>query len=330
MLFTIPYNNSDPELFLTKFEPFQKHIHSFYFGLPGVFDSHNPTREGAVKLYEATTNTYNFLQINGGRCKTVLCLNTLAYPMSYERLAFQILRELEPLVYMGLTAVNVASPSVAKIIHDGFPELDIQTSCNTYTYITNMYKLWNEEFGSTVFNLPREALRTPWLLEQFKETGFISKCIVNEGCIYACPGNIEHACSFVMPESAVKTFCDHCRFRLSDVFKSNFVPPHRMNEFENKIDIAKIAGRSFPTERIFKVFLAYLNRDEEADVLTLLHSRTRRYLLDNKIKLKAKEWPKKTLTCECKECTTCNICQKAMEHVVARNGADPAALSIPI
>lgn len=59
--------------------------------------------------------------------------------------------------------------------------------------------------------------------------------------------------------------------KLSDVFKTNFIPPHRIGEFEGRVDILKIAGRSFPTERIFKTFLAYLNRDPEAEILTLLH-----------------------------------------------------------
>lgn len=330
MLFTIPFNNTNPDEFLRTFDPYKEHIHSFYFGMPGIFECHNPSQYGAGRLLTESANVYRFLELTKGKYKTILCLNTLAYPMSYERLQFHLIRELSMLVEMGLYGVNVASPSVARVIHESFPDVDIQTSCNTYTFITNMYRHWHEEFGATVFNLPREALRTPWALEQFRETGFVSKCLVNEGCIYGCPGNVEHACSFIMSHVGLVTYCDHCKMHLSDVFKSNFIPPHRLSLLEKYIDIAKIAGRSFTTEKILKVFLAYLHGDPNAKIDDIMHSRMRKMLTDNNLMIYAKEWPKKTLTCECKECKTCNICQKAMEHVVARNGVDPSTLSHPI
>lgn len=328
MKFTLPYNNSNPEEFLLAFDQYKDQIHSFYFGFPGLFVSHNPYHSPLEITAPMCSNTYKFLQLLNGEIKSVLCLNTLVYPGDYEQLRFTLARELGNLIYnFGLSAVNVASPTLADIIHNLFPSVDIQTSCNTYTFLNNMYQLWNEKFGTTIFNLPRESLRTPWLLKQFKETGFVSKCIVNEGCIYGCPGNIEHACSFVMEECAHKNFCDRNDYRLSDIFKSNFISPHRLGEFEGKIDIAKIAGRHFSTEQLLKVFQAYLNHDPEADIQDVLHARVRRHLIENNIQLKSKDWPKKTLTCECKECKTCNICFKAMEHAIKRQGLDPSKLT---
>lgn len=326
--FTLPYNNTNPEEFLSAFEPYKDAIYSFYFGLPGVFTAHNPFHMSFEDTCKTCADTYEFLRLCAGNIPTVLCINTLVYPQNVEDLKFTLARELGSLIQIyGLSAVNVASPTLAGLIHDLFPDLDIQTSCNTFTFINNMYRLWHEKYGSTVFNLPREALRTPWLLDQFKETGFVSKCIVNEGCIYGCPGNIEHACSFIMHDVAQITFCDRKDFRLSDIFKSNFIPPHRLGEFEGKLDIAKIAGRGFETMRILDTFLAYKNRDPDADVKTLLHSRTRQLLVENKINLKVKDWPKRTLTCECKDCDTCVICKKAMEHAVKRQEIDPEKLS---
>ena len=40
MLYTIPYNNSEPESFLECFEPYRANIHSFYFSFPGLFLTH--------------------------------------------------------------------------------------------------------------------------------------------------------------------------------------------------------------------------------------------------------------------------------------------------
>ena len=328
MKFSIPYNNEDPEKFISLFEPYKDHIQSIYFGLPGIFAAHNPFAKPFPETFQACANTYRFLELAKGKFETVLCINTLAYPTKYDELCFLISREIGPLVeQFGLSAVNLASPTLADVIHGFYPELDIQTSCNTYSFVDNMYYLWNERFGSTTFNLPREALRTPGLLDSFKKTGFKSKCIVNEGCIYGCPGNVEHAVSFIMENCAVRLFCDRTDYRLSDIFKSNFIPPHRLGEFDGKLDIVKIAGRTFPSQRILQIFLAYLNRDSDADIESLLHARSRRLLKENKIRIRAKEWPKKTLTCECKECRTCQICYKAMEHVIRKNGLDPATLT---
>lgn len=331
MKFTLPYNNSDPEVFLKYFSGYEDYIDSFYFGMPGIFESHNPIRESFAKTIELCSNTYRFLELAKNKFKTILCLNTIVYPENYESVCFLMNKELGPLVEAyDVNAVNLASPTLAEIIHRLFPNLEIQTSCNTYSFINNMYYLWNEKFGTTVFNLPREAMRTPTILESFQKTGFKSKCIVNEGCIYGCPGNIEHACSFVIPDSAVHFFCDRSDFHLSDIFKSNFVPPHLLPGFNNKIDILKIAGRTFPSHRIFQIFKSYLDCDPEADVELLLHSRSRRYLAENKIHIKSKQWPKKTLTCECKECRTCNICHKAMMHAISKSGIDFADLNRPV
>ena len=321
MLFTIPYNLEDPEYFLDKFQPYSQYIHSFYFGLPGIFPSHNPDKsdaQGALSKYE---NALRFLELAKNRYKTILCINSLISPVEIEKITFTIIKELSFLINIGnLYAVNVASPTIASIIHKYFPGIDIQTSCNTFTFLTNMYKLQHDNYGTTVFNLPREAMRTPRLLDEFRQLGFVSKCIVNENCIYGCPGNIEHACSFVMPRCALKVFCDQKNYRLSDIFRGNFIPPHRLKEFEGRVDIAKIAGRTFSTDRIFQIFKFYLYGDENSDLSVLLHSRNTKLLRENNLKLYAKDQPKKTLVCQCQECDTCNVCEKAMEHVVNRQG----------
>ena len=54
---------------------------------------------------------------------------------------------------------------------------------------------WREEAGITVFNPPREILRTPNKLKEMKEEGFILKCLINESCLYGCPQTINHCMS---------------------------------------------------------------------------------------------------------------------------------------
>lgn len=333
MLFSIPYNNSDPEEYLELFNPYLEHVHSVYFGLPGVFAAHNPSpaMQSADVLVRYTENTYRFLEAVKGRIDTVLCINTLIYPETENILSLMLTREMGPLVEeYGLSAVNVASPTLAEVIQRLFPYVDIQTSCNTYTFLGNTYRLWHERFGSTVFNLPREALRTPALLENFKKLGYTSKAIVNEGCIYGCPGNIEHSSSFVQSKCTMRLFCEDSAYTLSDIFKSNFVPPHLLRTFEGRLDIAKIAGRTFTTENIFKAFHAYLTGDEQADIGPILHSRASRLIRDNRLTVRSKDWPTKTLTCECKQCAQCTVCNRAMSKVIEANGIDTRTLTCRI
>ena len=321
MLFTLPYNNLNPDEYVAAFAPYSKLIHSFYFGFEGLLPSHNP-HFGEHTLSEILVrqeNTYRFLELCKNKYKTVLCINSIYTQDLIDEKRFAIVKELKPLVQeFGLGAVNLASLTMAEIIHQEIPELEIQTSCNTYAFLNNTHQIWHDRYGTTVFNLPREAMRTPWLLDKFKETGFTSKCIVNEGCIYGCPGNIEHACSQQIESRATLIFCDKPDCRLSDIFKTNFVPPHRLKDFEGRVDIAKIAGRGWNTQRILNTFLAYKEGNPNTKVSQIIHSRSSRLLAETRDSVISKDWPKKTLTCECKECRTCTVCEKAMAHVLTR------------
>lgn len=328
MLFTIPYNGSNPDDFLKRFEPYKDIIHSFYFGMPGLFISHTQNHCPAEKILEFTANTYRFMELCKDKYKTVLCINSMFYPEQDTDLRFKILKEFSDFSSLGLTAVNVASPAVAKIVHDYFPRIEIQTSCNTFAYLGNMYRLWNEEFGTTVFNLPREALRLPNLLTEFKKTGFVSKCILNETCIFACPAQAEHSCvSMIAPGAPFFMMCERKNARISDIFKSNFIPPHRLKEYDDRLDIAKIAGRWCSTDWIENAFKAYRTGDPNVEVSTIMHGRNKHQIELNHLRVLAKDWPKKTMTCECKECGTCQICEKAMLHVAKRCGVNLAQLT---
>jgi hypothetical protein len=247
---------------------------------------------------------------------------------------FRLAKELKQLIENGLTAINVASPSIARLVRRYYPDIEIQTSCNTFGYIDAIHNYWHSEFGTTLFNLPREAPHTPWLLEDFgklsSKLGYESKCIVNDGCLYGCPSQIEHGCSTAIPQNRFLMFCERPNAKLMDIFKTNFVPPHRLAEFEGKFTIAKLAGRTSPTQKIFKAFVAYINGDENCEISLCMHGRLLNTLKKNRIKIYAKDWPKTTLTCERKKCDSCVICQKAMEKVLINNGLDPSLAIAPV
>ena len=131
MLYTLPYNNSDPETFLESFEPYKANIHSFYFSFPGLFLTHNPTRDSAEERLGKDTNTYRFLEMINRRYKSVLCINTLVYPGDLKEITYKIIREMTVLVeQFGLTAVNVASPTLVTSRWSTFrpPAIRIPTS----------------------------------------------------------------------------------------------------------------------------------------------------------------------------------------------------------
>jgi len=176
-------------------------------------------------------------------------------------------------------------------------------------------------------------------LEKFaaycRKNNFYSKCIINEACIYGCPGSVEHICSigireYIASQNSIQIYCDSPSVPLSSMFQTNFIAPQYLNLFEGKFDIAKIAGRSHPTDWIFNAFVAYLNGDREAPIESVMFGRLKPKLRELKLNLYAKDWPKKTLTCECKECDTCGICRKATEHVLKRSGLSEKDLRCPI
>lgn len=318
--FSIPYNNEEPKDFLSKINRFKANIENIYFGYPGIGShvisySQNPI--------EALANTQQFLELTRGKFKRLLTFNMIFDYHDDNTKRLMIINQLTPLVeYYNIEGVIVCDFSLGVLIHQQWPNLDIQTSCNTFQFNLNSYRLWHDSVGTTTFNPPREILRTPQLLKHVKSLGFKLKCIVNEACIYGCPQNINHAC-YIAYESLSNCnivhqyFCERPEWKLQDILKTNFILPRWLNKFDNLVDVYKLAGRSLPTDKIITIIDAYVNERDDVFLEDIISSRTRRYFHQNAIRLSVQNIPDKLLTCQCASCDTCTQCADYIRNQLA-------------
>ena len=309
--FSVPYNNSNPSEYLDAIRPFKDSIDNLYFSYPGI-GAHVTPSFMRTNLGEAYANTQAFLQQTKGKFKRILAINPCFIPLGDREKQMWMLNTLLP-VLLGyeIEGVIVADFALACMLHRNFPQLEINTSCNTYQFNEKTYDYWHREAGVSVFNPPREALRNPELLKAIKSDKWKIKCIVNEACIYGCPQNINHACYLsVSDQIHSECFCNRRTWRYSDVFRTNFVLPRHLHLFDNLVDIYKISGRDCPTKKIANMLDAYVNERNDVNLLSIITWRVD--MGDRRIIIPVNRVPDKLLFCKCKDCKTCQICEKVM------------------
>lgn len=315
--FAIPYNNSEPISYLSGIEKYNASIDSVYFGLQQIVASHleNPVKtiRDQLLLQQYTTE---FLKLSKGKYKRVLAVNTAFFPKNDCDRGLFVYNTLLPIIdSFGIEAVIISDFSLARTVHDVMPELEIQTSCNSYHFLIKTMEYWHNEVGTAIFNPPREILRMPKLLDEVKSTGYKLKCLVNEPCLFGCPHQINHACYLAAKIQPIEPYCLREDKDLTDILKSNFICPRHLKLFDDKVDIYKIASRGLPTNKLLKVIDCYVNERNDVDIKEFLaHCSLGRY---KDISIPAKIVPDKLLSCECKECDTCQICDKIIQKCIA-------------
>lgn len=319
--FSVPYNNANPVEYLKKLDEYKEHVDSIYFGFSGVIINHISNIEGEhggidENEDDIIENTKRFLELSKGKYKRVMTVNK-AHLFEDDSTKYEYAtKKLLPLIEeFGIDAIIVADYRLAKIAHTIKPELEIQTSCNCYQFVYSTMDWWNRECGVTTFNPPREILRMPSLLRelssQCKKRGFKLKCIVNEPCTFGCPMQVNHSAYLSYGCIESQNHCLRSDKDPTDILKSNFVLPRHLHLFDPYVDIFKIAGRSFSTEKLFKRVDAYVNERNDVDLKDCLcHVSMSCY---EKLKMPVKMIPDKLLTCECKSCNECKVCEKVIE-----------------
>jgi hypothetical protein len=169
--------------------------------------------------------------------------------------------------------------------------------------------LWRELAGIDIFNPPREAGRSPFMLKEMHREGFKLKVLVNEACLYGCPYSLNHACS-VSENTCVynKCFCDD----YANALRSNFVHPKWLDDLDEYVYCYKLSGRDSSLKRLKNIFDAYIHQKEFVyinDIITKGWGNAISLLEYEGIKIPESIIPNKLRYCECKECNkTCFLC----------------------
>ena len=330
-LFSVPYNNSDPDQYFEIIHPYLKNIDNVYLEYPRLIKTHlTKSNLNFEQIIEQRNNTDKFLSKYGNKVKCVLALNSCFYPMTPKDDLLFVSTELKPLIekYSCIKSVIVADFIMAESIRHFLPDIGIQTSCNTYQYITRPMVLWNKILKIEMFNPPRESARNIDLLKLNRMTGFKMKYLVNENCVYGCPQQINHCC-YIASNTPSMYYCDY-NTTFSDFLRSNFILPRWLKYLDDYVDVFKIAGRTKSLEFIKKALDAYINERNNINLLDILQTRQDKAFkkIKSEFEINTKYIPDKLLNCQCKQCDTCNVCKNVMKMIFNKNGiTDPELIS---
>lgn len=330
-LFSVPYNNSDPDRYFEMITPYLKNIDNVYLEYPGLIKTHLTRNNVSFEqIIEQRNNTDKFFEKYGDKVKIVLAMNSCFYPMSPKEDLLFVATQLKPLIekYPCIKSIIVADFSMAESIRHFLPDIGIQTSCNTYHYFTKPMELWNKHVKIEMFNPPRESARNIDLLKANRITDYKFKYLVNENCIYGCPQQINHCC-YLAASIPVLCYCDYGT-TYSDFLRSNFILPRWLKYLDDYVDVYKLAGRTRPTEFIEKTLDAYINERNDVNLLDILQTRQDKSFkkIKSDFEINTKYIPDKLLNCQCKECNTCKVCSNVMKMIFNKNGiTDPEVIS---
>lgn len=340
-MYSLPYNGTNPEWFLQEVEKRKNNIDHVYCELPltesnmfshvrflfdgkkntGSKQKANPDPEKAdMKRANYVKNCAEFLRISKGKVRRICPVNAMYYRYdTEEELKDFVISLARAANYYQLEGFILSDYRMAVLLHALLPELEIHTSCNAYQWNKRQMEIWREKCGATVFNPPREILRTPARLKEMHEAGYKLKCLINEGCLMGCPNSFNHNLSIAMSCGAPVLSC--CQNGIADLFRANWILPRWQKHYDEYVDIYKIAGRNSAGDYPFKCMDAYLTENNDMSLSELMISGTIMFahrMLPKEIlqKITIDKVPDKLLTCECNSCEQCKLCHTILASLI--------------
>lgn len=334
-LYSLPYNCSNPNWFISEVIKRKKYIHHVFCEFPYnepvshlkyLFNGSNGQIENTAFSMDSYYNhiklVIDFLKKSEGKFKRICTLNSACYFFKNATdLTTFCDNVIKNIIDYKIDGLIVSDYRIAEYIYKILPELELHTSCNTYSWNIRQMQIWKDNCGIKVFNPPRDILRKISSLKEMHDAGFSLKCIVNEGCLFGCPNTVTHPI-------CIATHCyfgQNCiRNGYGDIFKSNWILPRWQKYYDAYVDIYKIAGRDIKVINYpFECLDAYIQEKNNLCLSDIMINGTMNFLkskLDkpslNKITLD--KIPDKLVTCECKECGKCTLCEKSLDKILTK------------
>ena len=112
-----------------------------------------------------------------------------------------------------------------------------------------------------------------------------------------------------------------CQNGVADLFRANWILPRWQKHYDDVVDIYKIAGRNTEGDYPFRTLDAYLAEDDSMPLAELMISGTvlfATHMLPGEIlrRITVDKVPDKLLTCECRECEGCGLCERILSEII--------------
>ncbi|RLG13845.1 MAG: hypothetical protein DRN71_04080 [Candidatus Nanohalarchaeota archaeon] len=270
--YSIGYNQNAKTLELL--DIYIEHIDSLYFPIPPVYLSsgrHTPFEKNYNKNIKAIIKKCADVAIDSQILLNATCEGALCADTAHMK---KVIDYLKTLTKSGLKSAAITNPFYITEIKKEIPELELHSSINCYT--SNIEQaLYLKDMGIDVLTIDRDINRNLDLIKNIKKaTGLKIKLLVNEGCLSNCPFRKMHFNSLAhnLPD---KPFLERsCITVISKdpkkIFRIPFIRPEDIKHYKSFTDYFKLATRTFPTSQIETTLKAYINEEQNGDLLDIL------------------------------------------------------------
>lgn len=183
--------------------------------------------------------------------------------------------------------VTTTSPFIATVLRQRFPRVKIRWSVNLRVHGTTGFECVEELFDS--FYVSREVQRDPAALAHAREWadahGKVMGLQANSGCLRQCPfqqfhdnmhGHNRIAQSKEGEKFGFSVFLckeNYARGRYEDFLRSTWIRPEDLPEYEELVDVVKLATRRHPHPvEILDAYATYSHDGNLADLMDACHS----------------------------------------------------------
>ena len=303
--------NESVDEFIEYFKPYKENIDNFYLGISDFgnnFHNHKSILMNCANQGDYDTISYEFLEKSKGIFKRIVALNSGVYNIPYEELVNYVYNVIVPFTEKyEIDGYIMTDFVMAALLHEAMPNLELHSSCNSFITTKREMDMWHEYAGITVFNPPRDFLRTPSKLKEMRTTGYKLKYLCNESCLFGCPQCHNHVMAQAVGNNK---FCACCYHHKGENFlKGVYILPRWQKLVDEYVDIYKISGRLESFERLKVTFDAYLNERDDVNLgyITVGAGSS----IETGRGFYGFEIPDRLLTCECKDCgVSCNLCRE--------------------
>jgi collagenase-like PrtC family protease len=254
------------------------------------------------------------------------CYGHLAVSRRLARHACSLVEHLGGLV--GLDAVTAASPFIAGLLKEHFPDLDVRASVNmrigTVQGMVCVADLFDSFYVQRECN--RDIARVSALHEWCRSHGKRLFMLANSGCLAFCPAQtfhdnvIAHEADIARTDNAP---CETlvCRQHLKDnanwaaLLAATWVRPEDLDRYDAFCAGAKLATRMHARPEL--VISAYARRNFGGNLLDLLEPGHGDLLGGRLIDNAAfpEDWFERTSSCG-RDCQNCDYCRRVLERVL--------------
>ena len=305
-------------------------IRETFFAWPGVL-SCRPAPDFTPELRARMVDDLRWARANGIELDTLFncnCYGDIAISQELSDFVSRNLREMDAAGLMPDT-VTTTSPFIATVIRREFPSVKIRWSVNMRVHGTTGFEPVMDLFDS--FYASRERHRElDWLADLSKWAHANGKVIgmqANSGCIRQCPYQTFHdnlhghnriAQSKVGEQFGFSVFIckeNYARGRHEDFLRSTWIRPEDLPEYEEHVDVVKLATRRHPHPvEVLNAYATYSYDGSLADLMDACHVFPKSF--DNKSFDAALPLWRQVRGCrDANDCRHCGRCAALMKEV---------------